>query len=203
MATCQNCGHEILEGVVFCGSCGSAVTPPPIPIDPAGNKSTSHNRNLLVAVIAGVVIVVGVVVGIVIATSGRPSPATMVNGYINDLNSGNFRGACGYVLPYSQRSACLSLASSTSGVHITSTHRVLKVVVDGNRAIVGIIGYGCASGQCSSTGSNSDPIPGLSKGFNAAFSEAVAAASSSSSSSSGAVPCVFQNGHWYLYLPKS
>ena len=214
MTTCQNCGNELLEGAVFCGSCGSAVTPTATPVDPAGaswgistqgsspsNKPTSYNRNLLVAVIAGVVIVAGIVAGIVVATSGRPSPVTPVNGLFSDLNSGNFRGACSYVLP-SQRSTCSSQLPSTSSIQLKFTYHVTKVVVDGNRAIVGTIGHGCFSGQCSPFGSSSDPIPGLSKGFNKAFSKAVAAASSSSASSSpGAVPCVFQNGHWYLDLP--
>lgn len=165
----------------------------------AQTPQPARARNLLVAVIAGVVVVVGIVVGIVVATSGRPSPVTAVNGMFSDLNSGNFGGFCSYML-LSQRSTCLSQLSSTGSMHPKLTYHVVKVAVDGDRAIVGAIGRECTLGQCTPFGSDSDPIPGLSKGFNAAFSEAVAA-STSSSSSSGAIPCIFQNGHWYIDVP--
>ena len=215
MATCQSCGQELLEGTAFCGSCGLATqtTTPGATwgmqaqgIPPVNGSARRNHNSLVLVVIVGVVAVAAIVVGIVIATSGRPSPVTLVNNVASDMNAGDFQGMCNYVLP-SQRSSCLSQLSSSSssqslrGIKLHMTYRVVKVVVNGNRAIVGFVGRTCISGQCTPIGSSTDPIPGLSRGFNVAFSNALASSSSSSSSSSGAMPCIFQNGKWYADDP--
>ncbi len=165
------------------------------------------NQGKIYAATAAVVIVVVAVVGAVMlfASGNGNSPDGVVNNYVNSFFGGTPTSACRYVLP-SQQPSCHT--QMTALVHLKIHLKTFSISghvqagqsdVEGSRALVSLTGKICGevSGSPVSCHSNSNPSLGLPTGgmsFQRVFDNAV----SSGPGGSQVMPCVRQNGQWYV-----
>jgi hypothetical protein len=132
------------------------------------------------------------------------SPQAVVTAYVHALDSGNFAGACGYVVP-SYQAACKS-AVAENGDQLAMPpgpayhgFTVGYTLIDGGQALVGATGQLCVQTQAQTCVGNSDPAAVLDSGksFAALWARALQAQSGAYSP----IPCVEVNGAWYLDTP--
>ncbi len=185
--------------------------PVPPPWQPAQPLKSPKRRGLIIGIVAAAVIVIGAIAaGAVIVFGGSSSPGTVAQDMFNSAINGKFSSVCNYALP-SEKKACTSSLSSAftahshSQVHLSGHMSVGKTQIQGNEALVTLVGKLCisASGAASPTGkpitrckSNSNPslgMPSGPNGFQSVYSSAVG-----SSSDTFTIPLEKLNGRWYV-----
>jgi hypothetical protein len=123
---------------------------------------------------------------------GHDTPEDAVDGLIQAEMSGNWPQACSYLLPSSQ-SACNQQAPQLSA--FTGNATVDGGVVSDSEALVAVTGSIC--GSTSGCASNSDPSAGMPNGQET-FTQAYDQAMNNNNGSLSPVPCMQQNGMWYV-----
>ncbi len=69
MSYCSNCGAKLTEGATFCHSCGTNIKKDTGAVENAGNQKPPEKKSgIVVAVVAGIFVLIIVVVGILFAT---------------------------------------------------------------------------------------------------------------------------------------
>ena len=126
-----------------------------------------------------------------VITPGNDTPENAVDGLSQAELAGNWTQACSYLAPSSQ-SACEQDASQLPV--FTGSVTVVGDVISGEEALVEVTGSMCASGSCTS---NSDPSAGM-PGSGESFTEAYDQAVNNSTNSFSPVPCIEENGEWYI-----
>lgn len=208
---CTTCGHALQPEATYCVGCGTPVAAgiseeqprifPTSYVEPPNRDNDAKKRTIAIG--AGVVgVAILVVVVLVLVLGGGSSPDATVRGIFADITSGDTAGACSYVVPSSQ-AACNSSTSFSAVPSGVSYNMNTTSVIQGNQAIVFVVGRACKNEICNSFGNQSDPTQGMNANFSTAFSNALAGMSSGSSSISAGIPCVNINGHWYIDAPSS
>lgn len=126
-----------------------------------------------------------------VITPGNDTPEDATEGLIQAELAGNWAQACSYVVPSSQP-ACEQDASQLPA--FTGNATVDGDVVSGSEALVEVTGSMCAEGNCTS---NSDPSTGM-PDSQESFAQAYDQALSSGNSAFSPVPCIEENGEWYI-----
>ena len=126
---------------------------------------------------------------------GHDTPAGVVDAYLKALSANSYSTACTYVQP-SEQTKCVS-AAAESKLNVTSlSFEIHGTVISGSSAVVAITGQICLSvGGCQS---NTDPSKGMPSGPDG-VSKAIAALSTNDAPSP--IPCVYESGRWWVYLP--
>jgi hypothetical protein len=126
-----------------------------------------------------------------VISPGDDTPEDAVDGLLQAELAGNWTQACSYLVPTSQ-SACNQDASQLPT--FTGSAAVVGSVVSGDEALVEVTGSLCANGSCET---NSDPQTGMptSQGT---FAQAYDQVSNNSNSTLSPVPCIEENGLWYV-----
>jgi hypothetical protein len=132
----------------------------------------------------------------------------VVQSYIDALNGGNLRSLCPLIEPAGQATCRQALSGAASGNGTSFSHFALGyVVIDGDRALVGLTGTYCNPGEKPRCTTNSDPAalfsaPGST--FDTLYTTAVAAQSPSTTDNSYSLaPCTMVGGRWYLDIPNN
>jgi hypothetical protein len=123
---------------------------------------------------------------------GHDTPEDAVDGLLQAELAGNWPQACSYLVPRAQ-AVCNQQASKLPAVtgHIT----VAGGTISGSEALVATTGRVCIGGNgCQS---NRDPSAGMPNG-QVTFAQAYDRVLSTNSSSFSPVPCIEQNGVWYV-----
>jgi hypothetical protein len=136
------------------------------------------------------------------ASPGHGSPGAAVAGFIGDIAAKNLTGAlCDYGWQAGvTRAECTSLAALGTGTPVSLANFALGyTAVDGGRALVGTTGTICSDGTTCET--NRDPAAILSGGkpFGTLWTQAV----NNSGNAYSLIPCVEQDGSWYVDLSPS
>ena len=137
-------------------------------------------------------------------TPAKGSPQGVVTAYVQALDSGNFTGACGYVVPADQAACKAAVAENGNQLAMPpgDTYQGFTVgytLIDGHKALAGATGQLCVQTQAQTCVCNSDPAAVLDSGkpFAALWARALHAPSGAYSP----IPCVEVNGTWYLDTP--
>jgi hypothetical protein len=134
------------------------------------------------------------------ASPGTGSPGAVVTGLVNVMDSGHLRDECDYFQPSIKAECTTAMKQLPASYKPTIKNFALGyVVIDGDKALVGITGTSCIPGQHPECSTNHNPaaIFTTGKSFAALLSAAIAASNSTSSAYS-LTPCVKVGGHWYL-----
>jgi hypothetical protein len=128
-----------------------------------------------------------------VVAPGYETPEDAVDGLIQAELAGNGSELCSYLVPGSQ-SVCAQDQQASPLPAFTGSAMVDGDVISGSEALVAVIGSICGSdGGCTS---NSDPTVGMpndQETFAQAYDQAL-----NNSGSFSAVPCVEENGMWYV-----
>ena len=131
-----------------------------------------------------------------VITPGNDTPEDAVDGLMQAELAGDWTQACSYVVPSAQ-SACSQQASQLPA--FTGNGTVVGGVISGHEALVEVTGSICGAGAgCTS---NSDPSTGM-PNSQETFAQAYSQALSNSNSSFSPVPCIEENGAWYVNYPQ-
>jgi hypothetical protein len=135
------------------------------------------------------------------ASPGYGSPGAVVQGLFAAISSKHYADECAYGQPSAQ-ATCRSEASQVSASQMPyySNFAVGYVVIDGDKAAVGITGTFCVPGQSPECFTNDDPAAVFStaKSFAALWANAI-----TPSSGYSLTPCVEIDRKWYLYSSSS
>ena len=123
---------------------------------------------------------------------GYDTPEDAVAGLIQAELSGNWAQACSYLVPSSQ-SACNQQAPQLSA--FTGNATVDGGIVSGSEALVEVTGSMC--GSTMGCNSNSDPSAGM-PNDQQTFTEAYDQAVNNNNGGLSPVPCIQENGMWYV-----
>ena len=136
--------------------------------------------------------------------SATGSPQVVVRAYVHALDSGDFAGACGYVVPADQAACKAAVAENGNQLAMPpgDTYTGFSVgytLIDGHQALVGATGELCVQTQAQTCVGNSDPAAVLDSGksFAALWARALHAPTGAYSP----IPCAEVNGTWYLDTP--
>jgi len=136
--------------------------------------------------------------------SATGSPQVVVRAYVHALDSGDFAGACGYVVPADQAACKAAVAENGNQLAMPpgDTYTGFTVgytLIDGHQALVGATGELCVQTQAQTCVGNSDPAAVLDSGksFAALWARALHAPTGAYSP----IPCAEVNGTWYLDTP--
>lgn len=194
--------------------------PPPPPGQPAfttpmSTPGGSKGRGVIIGVVIAAVVLIGAVsAAAVLLIGGSSSPDGVVNGFVSSMMKGNLPSICKYALP-SEQCACKATVSQTGTamgvIHVTGHIGVSQTQVQGNQALVSVVGRICTSisgpmspgRHCSGNSNPSAGMPKSSSGFQAAFTAAVNSASGGSGNGNFVIPCVKNGGHWYIDFGSS
>ena len=137
-------------------------------------------------------------------TAGNGSPAAATTGFLTAISSNHGSQACGYVVP-SQASVCTSAFSSGGGTVSAKNLHMGATTISGDRALVTALGTLCskASGsaqQCFTSSNEKGGQPSGKTTFNQAYTSVEAG---TSSANDPAIPCMMQNGKWYVDLGQT
>jgi hypothetical protein len=137
---------------------------------------------------------------------GRGSPGATVRGYIAVFRAKDFPAVCDFIVPDSQpvlQANCKSsFARKLPGhVPVIRNFTLGYVAVDGDRALVGMLGTFCSPGHRPACYANHDPAAILSSGkpFGTLWTETL----SHHGTSYSLAPCERAGGKWYIYLQVS
>jgi hypothetical protein len=128
-----------------------------------------------------------------VVAPGYNTPEDAVDGLLQAELAGNGSELCSYLLPGSQ-SVCDQDEQASPLPAFTGSAMVDGDVMSGSEALVAVTGSICSSG--SGCTSNSDPTVGM-PNDQETFAQAYGQAMNSSGSFS-AVPCIEENGMWYV-----
>jgi hypothetical protein len=135
------------------------------------------------------------------ASPGHGSPAAAVAGVIAAFEAKNYAKSCSYAEP-SVQTRCESLARQVPVSQIPTFKNAMLgyVVIDGDRAAVGMTGTACTPGNSPECATNTDPAAVFStaKSFSAIWSNAIKQTSGYSRA-----PCIKVGGKWYVYSATS
>lgn len=127
-----------------------------------------------------------------VITPGNDTPEDAVDGLLQAELAGNWTQACSYVVPSAQ-SACSQQAPQLPAFSGNGT--VVGSVISGGEALVEVTGSICGAGAgCTSNNDPSTGMPNSQEAFDQAYSQAL----SNSNSSFSPVPCIEENGAWYV-----
>lgn len=160
-------------------------------------------RSLVIGL--GAVAVVAIVAAVLLSSGSGNSPDTTVRGFLADTAAGNYAGMCSKLVPSVQPGCAskLQIVSSTLPNNLSFNVSTTSVI-QGNRALVYIVGRACSGSSCKFVGNPYDATQGISVGFNAAFSSAFSSISLGTyNQSDPVVPCLLVNGHWYIDIPAT
>ncbi|MBV9448052.1 MAG: hypothetical protein JO345_19385 [Streptosporangiaceae bacterium] len=129
------------------------------------------------------------------AIAGHDTPENVVTGLIQAELAGDWQTACSYYVP-SVQATCTQGASQSQLGAFTGSATVSGAQVQGSEALVEVTGNMCQS--TIGCNSNSDPSAGM-PADQASFQQVYdQVRSSSANSSMSPVPCIQQNGSWYV-----
>ena len=133
------------------------------------------------------------------ASAGHGSPGAVIAGLVAALNSRQFARSCAYAEPGAQ-AQCRASQIPSSQMPFVRNFALGYVVIDGNRAAVGMTGKFCTPGHSPECFTNHDPAAVFSgaKSFSALWSNAVTPSSDYSLN-----PCIEVGGKWYIYSSSS
>lgn len=129
-------------------------------------------------------------------TPGHDTPQNVVDGLIQAELAGDWQTACSYYVP-SVQATCTQQAAQAQLSAFTGSATVSGAQISGSEALVEVTGSMC--GNSTGCNSNSDPSTGMPNG-QATFQQVYdqVRSSSTNSSSLSPVPCIEQNGEWYV-----
>lgn len=131
------------------------------------------------------------------AISGHGSPAAAVVGLLQAVKLGGYSGYCGYLEP-SVQAQCKSALSQVSASQFPTVKnwKLGYIVIEGTRAVAGITGTLCATGQTGCT-TNTDPAALFTTlhTFNALWKNAI----KNTATQYSLTPLIQLNGQWYIY----
>ena len=124
---------------------------------------------------------------------GNCTPQDAVDGLLTSELAGNWTQACSYIVPSSQP-ACTQQVAQASLPPATGNATVDGAMISGSEALVEVTGTLCVSGGCNS---NSYPGTGMPQSQDT-FTQVYDQVLSSGSGSMSPVPCIEENGLWYV-----
>lgn len=131
------------------------------------------------------------------ASPGYGSPGAVVQGFVAAISSKHYADSCVYGEPGAQ-ATCRSETSRLAAGQLPydSNFALGYVVIDGNKAAVGMTGTFCSPGQSPECFTNDDPsaVFSTAKSFGALWANAI-----TPSSRYSLTPCVEIDGKWYIY----
>jgi hypothetical protein len=135
-------------------------------------------------------------------SSGHGSPQAAVIGFLMAASAGHAAQACGFVLAADVSDCSGGLAAAGLSAHGV---RAGAVAVQGDQALVTVVGKVCANGDDGPTCStNDDPAAGQPTGPGAAaFAAAYQQALSGTGPGDPAIPCARSGSGWYVNLGSS
>jgi hypothetical protein len=124
-------------------------------------------------------------------TSTSSKAAAAAQGFVDGLQQHDTAKACSYADPSSQAECKADLGKVD---YKASNVKLGKTVVQGQQALVTILGTFCVQGQCHTYTNPDSGLPNSTTTFAQAFKTA------QNSSDDAANPLVEQDGHWYADL---
>jgi len=128
-----------------------------------------------------------------VVAPGDNTPEDAVDGLLQAELAGNGSELCSYLLPSSQ-SVCDQDEQASPLPAFTGSAMVDGDVISGSEALVAVTGSICSSGGgCTSNSDSTVGMPNDQETFSQAYDQAL-----NSSGSFSAVPCIEENGMWYV-----
>lgn len=190
-----------MAGLAGCGSAGSstpgtassamASTP-----GTAASQATASVPSWAAALGPGVTVVAPKT-----ATPGHDSPGAVVAGLLTALAAKKGAMFCGYGMPSAQAQCRSTMGQMpASKLPYAKNAAVGYVVIDGDKAAVGMTGTFCTPGQSPECVTNNDPaaVFSLAHSFSGLWENAI----SDSGKAYSLTPCEKIDGKWYLYAPS-
>jgi hypothetical protein len=124
---------------------------------------------------------------------GYSTPQDAVDGLLQAELADNGSALCSYLVPGAQ-SVCDQDQQSSPLPAVTGSATVAGAVKSGSEALVGVIGSICSDdGGCNSNNDPSVGMPNSQETFAQAYDQAL-----NNSGGFSAVPCIEENGKWYV-----